>query len=160
MQNIAVYNFNNFDKVFGSAVPQKDSQGHNIDAYEVLSVDDMKYNKQTNQLEFNSNVMADYMWKVPITTIIMAGKVPVPVTNIYTYHNYETHSYDVKYNMLEEDFNKYKDDSKELISLLENYVKMGLTNEYSITESEKTLNTTIKNAEKVEEKDNNELGKN
>ena len=96
------------------------------------------------------------MWRTTYTTIVMAGKTPVPITNTATHHNYENYSYDVKYNMLEEDYNKYKDSSKELINLLENYVEMGLTNEYIITESEKTLNSAVKNANKSVE--NNELG--
>ena len=143
MDNVAVYDYNNFEKVFGSAVPEKDSNGHNLNAYEVLSVDNLSYNADTNQMEFNSNVLADYKWTTTATTIVLAGKTPVPITHVYTHHNYETYSYDVKYNMLEEDYNNYKNDTKALLNLLEQYAELGLTSNYSMSDSSKLINTKL-----------------
>ena len=150
LQNTYVYDYSKFDNVFSNSLSQKDSNGHKLNGFEVLSVDNLGYNFDTNQMEFNSNVMADYMWRT--TTIVLAGPgSPVPITS--THHNYENHSFDVKFNMLEEDYNAYKDDSKSLLNLLENYVESGLSNEYTITETNQKINTknAIKNSASVEE---------
>lgn len=146
IENVEVDKFFSFESIFNAKISKTHvTQYHDfyrLTNYEVLNIEDFRYNEKTSQLEFSSSVIAHY---IPDGLFIIGP---------YVYNKEINHTFDVKYNIPQDVYANCNNDSKKIINVLEDYVKNGHTDEYTITESEKpfTYKQNKSNAEENTQK--------
>ena len=165
MENFAVDSFRNFERVFTASIPKTYTEKttfkddvYNLSKYVAYNIDDFRYDEKTSQIQFNSDIVAEYKnTKTDLDYVIVGGRPTVRTTSNTEYKNIN-YTFDVKYNIPQDVYANCNNDSKKLIGVLEDYVKNGLTNEYTITESEKPFtynlnnkNNTAENQQKIED---------
>lgn len=136
-KNVFVNNYKNFDNAFKPSFPEKDSDGYRFDSLEVLNVNNINYNNDAQCVQFDSDLIVDYIHRS--TTIILAGPgSPVPITS--TYHHYQNHNFNVEFKVNKNDYEANKNNTAKLLEVFENYVKENQANNYSITEASQKSN--------------------